>query len=143
MSEMKASVHWAGDLTFVGHGPTEKGVVMDAGKNSGGLGIGNSPMELLLLGAGSCASIDIVMILKKARQDISDVRVELTGDRAEDHPRRFTKIHQHFIVEGRGLDEKHVARAVELSMTKYCSASATLAGGVKMTHDFEIVEVGA
>lgn len=137
---MKARVKWAGDLTFVGHGPTEKAVVMDGGKADGGLGIGNSPLELLLLGAGGCAAIDMVTILKKARQDITDIEVEVTGERAEDHPRRFLKIHQHFIVKGRNVSEKQVARAVELTLTKYCSASTTLAQGIPLTYNFEIVE---
>lgn len=139
---MKARVDWTGDLTFVGHGETKHAVVMDAGVGAGGLGVGASPMEMLLLGAGGCASIDLVMILKKARQKISDVVVELDSDRAEEAPKVFTRIHMHFIVSGVGLSEKQVARAVDLSMNKYCSASQTLAKACELTHDFEIVEVG-
>lgn len=137
---MKARVKWAGDLTFVGHSDSDHAVVMDAGKKAGGLGIGASPMEMLLMGAGGCASIDMVMILKKARQDISDVTVEIEADRADEHPRVLTRMHMHFRVSGSGLSEKQVARAVELSMTKYCSASGTLAKACPLTYDFEIVE---
>ena len=113
---------------------------MDAGKGAGGLGIGESPMEMLLMGTGGCANIDVVMILQKARQKVTDCVVHLTAERAEKPPRKFTSIHMHFVVTGRGLSEKHVARAIELSITKYCSASATLACAVDLTHDFEIVE---
>ena len=137
---MTAKINWAGDLTFVGYGPTEKAVVMDAGKADGGLGIGNSPLELLLISAGGCAAVDVVMILQKARQDITDVSVVVSGERAEDHPRRFLNIHQKFTVKGRNLDEHRVKRAVDLSVEKYCSASQTIAQGAPITHDFEMVE---
>lgn len=137
---MEAQVKWLGDLTFVGHGDSAHGLVIDAGKGAGGLGIGASPMELLLLGTGGCASIDVVMILQKARQKITDCVVHLSAERAETPPRKFTSIHMHFVVTGRGLGDRHVARAIELSITKYCSASATLAGVVELTHGYEIIE---
>ena len=139
---MKARVDWAGDMTFVGFGDKKHAVVMDAGEAAGGLGVGVSPMEMLLMGAGGCASIDVVMILQKGRQNITDVRVELEADRADKEPKVFTRIHMHFIVTGKGLSEKQVARAVDLSMTKYCSASQTLAKACELTHDFEIIENG-
>jgi len=134
------NVKWAGKLTFIGRGGNGETVTMDAGESNGGLGLGHSPMDLLLIGAGGCASIDIVMILKKARQDISDVEVEVFGERAEEMPKKYTKIHMHFVVKGTDLKAAHVERAVTLSMEKYCSASATLAGGVDMTFDWEVVE---
>lgn len=137
---MEAHVKWVGDLTFEGHGDTGHGVVMDAGKAAGGLGIGASPMELLLMGTGGCANIDVVMILQKARQKITGCVVHLSAERADTPPRKFTSIHMHFVVTGKGVSEKHVARAIDLSITKYCSASATLAGSVDLTHDYEILE---
>ncbi len=137
---MKAHVKWIGDLTFVGYGDTGHGVVMDAGKGAGSLGIGESPMEMLLMGTGGCASIDVVMILQKARQKVTDCVCHLVAERADEPPRKFTSIHMHFVLTGRGLSEKHVARAIDLSITKYCSASATFACAVDLTHDYEIIE---
>ena len=134
------SVKWAGKLTFIGKGGNGESVTMDAGAENGGLGLGHSPMDLLLIGAGGCASIDIVMILKKSRQNISDVEVEVFGERAEEMPKKYTKIHMHFVVRGADLKDAHVERAVKLSMEKYCSASATLEAGCEMTFDWEVVE---
>lgn len=140
---MKTKVRWAGDMTFIGHGEnTKHGVVMDGGTDIGGLGIGASPMEMLLMGVGGCASVDIVMIMQKARQDITDCIVEITGERREEMPRRFTKIHLHFILSGKGLKANHAERAVQLSMEKYCSASATLQEACDLTWDWESSETG-
>ena len=92
------------------------------------------------MGLGGCASFDVVTILKKARQQVTDVRAELSAERADAVPAVFTKIHLHFIVTGKELKEAQVKKAVELSAEKYCSASAMLsAGGVVITHDYEIV----
>lgn len=138
---MKTVVNWAGDLTFVGHGDRNKaGVVMDAGEAAGGLGIGASPMELLLMGAGGCASIDIVMILKKARQELTGCEVTVTGERREEVPKKFTDIHLHFKITGKDLKEAQVERGVNLSLEKYCSVSATLAGEAKITWGWEVAE---
>jgi len=140
---VKANVRWAGGLTFVGEGPRGRAIVMDSGDDvEGWPSTGNSPLELLLIGAGACAAIDVVSILKKARQRITGCEVEVSVDRADTDPRRFLNLHQHFVVTGNSVAEKHVARAVELSMTKYCSASATFAEGIPVTHDFEIREAG-
>ena len=137
--DMKTSVRWADDMTFIGVGEKSgHAVIMDGGKDAGGLGIGVSPMEMLLLGAGGCACVDIVMILKKARQQITDCVAEVSGVRRDEMPRKFTDIHMHFVVTGSNLNTKQVERAVTLSMEKYCSASATLADAVTLTHDWEI-----
>jgi putative redox protein len=96
-------------------------------------------MEMLLLGLGGCTAFDVVDILKKSRQPVRDCRVELQAERADAVPAVFTRIHIHFVVSGDGLSEKQVARAVDLSATKYCSASAMLEkGGVTITHDYAI-----
>lgn len=136
---MKAVVNWAVDLTFLGYGPGEKAVVVDGGKDDGGLGVGASPMELLLIGTGACASIDVVMILEKGRQKITDCPVEVSGKRADEPPRRFLNMHLHFIVTGENLSEDKVIRAVNLSITKYCSAAQSFAAGMPVTHDFELI----
>ncbi len=137
---MKTTIRWAGDMTFVGHGEkTKHAIVMDGGESAGGLGIGASPMEMLLMGVGGCASIDVVMILQKARQNITDCVAEVSGERSDIIPKKFTSIHLHFVVTGTELKESQVERAVQLSMDKYCSASATLKGSVDITHGFEII----
>ena len=93
------------------------------------------------MGLGGCASFDIVTILKKSRQDVTGVVCQLKAERAESVPAVFTKIHLHFVVTGHAVKEKQVAKAVELSAEKYCSASKMLSdGGVEITHDFEIIE---
>jgi putative redox protein len=98
-------------------------------------------MELILMGLGGCASFDIVTILKKSRQEVTHVECQLTAERADSIPAVFTKIHLHFVVKGKAVKEKQVAKAVELSAEKYCSASKMLSdGGVEISHDFEIIE---
>jgi len=138
--EKNVTVTWAGKMTFIGAAPSGNIVTMDGGTDSGGLGLGHSPMDLLLMGAGGCASIDVVLILKKGRNDITDCVCQVSGKRAGQMPKVYTDIHLHFIVSGKELKEPAVARAVELSMTKYCSASATLAKGAKLTYDWELTE---
>ena len=139
----KARVKWAGDMTFVGESPSGHGVVMDASPDVGGRNLGVRPMEMVILGLGGCTSIDVMMILKKMRQQVTDCWVEIDSHRADDHPKVFDRIHVHFVVTGVGLDPKKVGHAVELSAEKYCSVSAMLAKTAEMTHDFEVVEAGA
>ncbi len=132
---LQGSVVWVDDVHFTGTAPSGNIVSMDANKIEGA-----SPMELLLLGLGGCASYDVVSILKKGRQDVSDVRCKLSAMRADTVPAVFTDIHLHFVVTGNNIKDKQVAKAVALSADKYCSASSMLAaGGVTITHDFEIV----
>ena len=137
---MKAEVKWAGEARFDGLSETGHTVVMDGAQEFGGNNLGCRPMELLLLGMGGCSAFDVVLILKKSRQDITDCVVKLEAARADTEPKVFTKIHAHFVVTGRNLSEKHVDRAVHLSAEKYCSASIMLGKTAEITHDFEIVE---
>ena len=135
MAESTASVTWQEDKAFIGISLSGHEVQMDANKEKGA-----SPMELILLGLGGCASYDVVNILQKARQAVSDVRCELTGNRAETIPAVYTDIHMHFVVSGQDIKEKQVEKAIKLSAEKYCSASRMLVeGGVTITHDFEII----
>jgi len=97
-------------------------------------------MELLLMGLGGCSSIDVMLMLQKSRQDVTDCKAVIEAERADAVPAVFTHIHVHFIVTGRGLSSKHVERAVKLSAEKYCSASIMLAKAVEITHDYEILE---
>ncbi|MEG9304313.1 OsmC family protein [Psychrobacter celer] len=135
MSESKASVTWQEKKAFLGVSPSGHHVQIDADKENGA-----SPMELILLGLGGCASYDVVSILQKSRQEVTDVRCELTANRAETVPAVYTDIHMHFIVTGQNIKDKQVEKAVNLSAEKYCSASRMLVqGGVNITHDFEVV----
>ncbi len=132
-------IKWAGKYTFIGRGGNGDTLVMDGGADLGGLDQGHSPMDLLLLGAGGCASIDIIMILNKGRKDVTDCEVAVFGERADEMPKKYTKIHMHFVVKGNKLTDDVVNRAVDLSMNKYCSASATLAAGCELSYDWEVV----
>ena len=138
---MKARIKWVEDATFVGESGSGHAVVMDGPPESGGRNLGLRPMEMLLIGIGGCTAFDVVLILGKARQQVTDCVVELEAERADTIPGVFTRIHVHFIVTGSGLSDKQVARAVELSAEKYCSASIMLGKTAIITHDYEIVEM--
>ena len=141
---MQTSVHWLENVAFEAKTQSGHSIIMDGSAEYGGENRGPRPMELILNGVGGCASFDIVTILKKARQDITAVRCDLNAERADTIPAVFTKIHLHFVITGHGVKEKQVAKAVELSAEKYCSASKMLMdGGVEITHDFEILEAEA
>lgn len=139
---MKARVKWVEGVTFLGEAGSGHAVVMDGPPDSGGRNLGVRPMEMLLLGMGGCTAFDVIHILKKARQPVADCVVELAAERADEEPKVFTRIHVHFVVSGSGLADKHVARAVELSAEKYCSASIMLGKTAEITHDYEIVPAG-
>ncbi|MDD5364407.1 MAG: OsmC family protein [Gallionellaceae bacterium] len=138
---MKARVKWIEGMAFMAEADSGHAIVMDGAPDIGGRNLGPRPMEMVLMGAGGCTSIDVVMILQKSRQDVTDCQVELTAERADDHPKVFTKIHFHFVVTGRNLKPETVERAIKLSADKYCSATIILARTAAVTHDFEIVEV--
>jgi len=137
---MKARIKWVQDATFLGESGSGHAVVMDGPPDYGGRNLGVRPMEMLLLGLGGCASFDVVLILNRSRQAISDCVAEIEAERAAQDPKVFTAIHVHFIVTGKALSEKRVARAVELSAEKYCSASIMLGKTATITHDYEIRE---
>ncbi|MBG4053028.1 OsmC family protein [Pseudomonas aeruginosa] len=140
---MKARIQWAGEAMFLGESGSGHVVVMDGPPDHGGRKLGVRPMEMVLIGLGGCTNFDVVSILKKARQPVESCEAFLEAERADEEPKVFTKIHVHFVVKGRGLKEAQVKRAVELSAEKYCSASIMLGrGGVEITHDYEIVELG-
>jgi putative redox protein len=138
---MKVRVKWVEGVTFLGETESSHAIVMDGAPEGGGRNLGPRPMETLLAGAGGCTAYDVVTILKKSRQDIDDVAVEMDADRAPVDPKVFTRIHLHFVVKGRNLRPDAVARAIELSATKYCSASIMLGKTAEITHDYEIVEL--
>lgn len=137
---MKAVVKWLDNMSFVGESESGHSIVMDGPPESGGRNLGVRPMEMVLLGMGGCTAFDVVLILQRQRQSISDCQVELSAERAENTPKVFTRIHVHYIVKGKALDEKKVARAVDMTAEKYCSVSIMLAKSVEVSHDFEIIE---
>lgn len=139
MSEMKGTIRWIDEVMFVAESESGHTVVIDGPPGDGGRNIGARPMELVLLGTGGCASFDVISILKKARQSVTDCVTHIQAERADDIPSVFTKIHFRFEITGRDLKESQVKRAVELSAEKYCSASIMLGkAGVEITHDYEI-----
>lgn len=137
---MKARVKWVEERTFVGSSESGHKVVFGTAHGTDGLKPGPSPMELVLIGTGGCSAYDVVHILEKGREAVEDCAVELDADRAETDPKVFTRIHMHFVVRGRNLAPAKVKRAIDLSIEKYCSASAMLAKTATITHDFEIVD---
>lgn len=138
---MHASVKWLDGAMFVGETGSGHAVVMDGPPDHGGRNMGPRPMEMILLGLGGCAAFDVMSILQKSRQKVSDCRVDITAERAEGIPSPFTRIHMKFVVTGHGVKEIQVKKAVELSAEKYCSASIMLeAAGVDLSHDYEIIE---
>lgn len=138
---MKITSQWVDGRCFVASNETGQSVVMDGMAASDGLKRGASPMEMLLMGVAGCSSIDVIDIAKKQRQQVLDCITTVTAERADEIPRVFTKIHIHFKVIGRQLKEEFIAKAVELSAEKYCSASIMLSKAAKVSHSFEIVSV--
>lgn len=138
---MEARIKWVEHVAFTAESGSGHAIVVDGPPDLGGRNLGPRPMELMLMSVGSCSALDVVHILRKARQPVRDVQVEVKGQRADTDPKVFTAIHLHFIVKGAGLGAKQVERAVQLSAEKYCSASILLGrAGVKITHDFEIFD---
>ena len=137
---MKARIEWKEGMSFLGESGSGHSVLMDGPPEAGGKNLGPRPMEMLLMGTGGCAAFDVVLILKKSRQDISDCVVEIEAERASEEPKVFTRIHFHFILTGKQLKPEQVERAIKLSAEKYCSASIMLGKTAELTHDFRIVE---
>ena len=138
---MKARAKWIEGVSFSAESGSGHAVVTDGSPDAGGRNLGVRPMELVLMGAASCTAFDVVTILRKARQPISDCAVDAVAERADTVPRVFTKIHLNYRVAGRGLDPKQVERAVQLSKDKYCSATLMLGKTAAITYDIEIVDV--
>ncbi|RNM02801.1 OsmC family protein [Dickeya undicola] len=132
---MQARVKWVEGLTFLGESASGHQLLMDG--NAGDKA--PSPMEMVLMAAGGCSAIDVVSILQKGRHDVADCEVRLTSERRAEAPRLFTAINLHFIVTGKGLNDKAVERAVSLSAEKYCSVALMLEKAVTVTHSHEVI----
>lgn len=137
---MKAHIRWTGGVSFVGRAESGHDVAIDGAREAGGQNKGSRPMELVLIGMGGCTAFDVMHILRKQRQDVADCIADIDAERAPTDPKVFTRIHVHFKIAGRGLDAKKVAHAIELSATKYCSASIMIGKTANITHDFELSE---
>ena len=137
---MKTRVKWLDGVSFVAETGSGHAVVVDGAPEAGGRNIGMRPMELFLAGATACTAFDVVWILKRARQPVTDCVVEADGERAPADPKVFTRIHFSYAVAGRGLDAKQVERAVRLSKEKYCSATIMLAHSAEVSYELRIVD---
>ncbi len=138
---MKATVKWVEEAMFVGASGSGHALVMDGPPDGGGKNLGMRPMELLLIGSGGCTAYDVVQILRKSRQQVTDCQVELSAERSDDIPKVFTRIHIHYTVSGYAIKPAVVERAIKLTAEKYCSASIMLGQMAEITHEFEIVDL--
>ena len=137
---MECKVSWHEGMSFIAETGSGHLIAMDGAPEAGGRNLAPRPMEMVLAGTGGCTSFDVVMILKRGRQEVTGCEVDIKAERAETDPKVFTKIHMHFVVTGKTLKPEAVERAIKLSAEKYCSASIMLSKTAEITHDWEIVE---
>jgi putative redox protein len=140
---MKARVKLVDGMMFVGESGSGHAVVMDGAPEYGGRNVGIRPMEMLLIGLGGCTAFDVVQILRKGREQVSDCEVDVTAERAETDPKVFTKIHLEYRVVGKDLAPAKVERAIQLSKEKYCSASIMLGAVAEITHSWTALDEAA
>ena len=138
---MEARVKWLDHMSFVGESGSGHSVVMDGSPEHGGRNLGVRPMEMVLLGLGGCSAFDVILMLKKARQNVVDCEVRLNAERSDEVPSVFTKIKLTYVVTGHDLSEQQVNRAVSLSMEKYCSVTKMLEGSVDIGYEIEITPI--
>jgi len=138
---VKARIKLADSMTFVAESGSGHGIVVDANPEIGGRDLGPRPMELVLMGTGACSAVDVVLILRRSRQEVVDCVVDLEGDRASEDPKVFTRIRFHYVISGKNLSVSHVERAIKLSREKYCSATAMLAHTAEIITEYEIREI--
>jgi putative redox protein len=140
---MDCVVKWVDNMSFLAETGSGHMINMDGAPEAGGRNLAARPMELLLAGTGGCTAFDVMLILKKSRQQVTGCEVTLKADRASEDPKVFTRIGFHFKISGRGLKPEVVERAIHLSAEKYCSASIMIGKTAKMEHTWEIIETGA
>jgi len=136
---MNLKIDWQKNLKFNAQGDSGHNIAMDASESAGGDDSAARPMEMLLAGLGGCTSVDVVLILNKMKAEIEDFNIDIKAEREDEHPKRFKKIHLNYYIKGKNLDERRVEKAINLSETKYCSASASL--NAEITSSFEIEHV--
>lgn len=135
-----AKVIYTHGLQFVGEASSGHAIVMDGDPKVGGHNTGLRPMELLLLGLGGCTGMDVISIMKKKQQDVTGLEININGQKAENHPKKFTDITIEYIVKGRGISEDALKKSIELSMNKYCSVKATIEGSAKISYSYKIIK---
>ncbi len=137
---IEAKVTLVKDMEFTGKATSGHTLSMDADEASGGHNAGFRPMELLLVGFGGCSGMDVISILRKKRQQVSGLEINVKGEKTEDYPKIYKEVHIEYIVKGKGVEKEAVERAIKLSLEKYCSVGATLAKAGTITHSYKIVE---
>ncbi len=135
---MKVNIKWLGAMAMEAKTNSGHTIVLDGPPELGGANTGARPMEMLLVGMGACTTVDVVNILQKMQQNISNCEIEITSKRAKEHPKIFTDIHLHFILSGANLEPKKIIKAIELSATKYCSATIMLGQSANISHNWSI-----
>lgn len=139
---MKSSIKFVDNMQFIGTADSGHAVVMDGPPSVGGNNTGAKPSELLLLGFGGCSGMDVISILRKKKQDVSGLEMNVNGEIASSHPKRFTDIHIEYVITGKDISEEAVQRAIELSLDRYCTVGATIGKAAKITHSYKIVQEG-
>ena len=137
---MRAYVQRVSGLTLAARAGSNHWVITDAPENLSGSNAGSRPMEMILMGLGTCTGMDVLSILEKMRVELDDFQMEITSERAKEHPKVFTKIHLKYYFYGKDIPGKSVERAIELSQTVYCSVTKMLSSTAEITHDYEIKE---
>jgi len=127
---VKAQVRWTDGMQFIARAGKSPAVVLDSSEG----GSGPSPMEMVLIGVAGCSAIDVIMILEKKRVQVTDFQVNISGERAEEYPQRYTDVHIEYVFQGKGIKPKAVEQAIQLSETKYCGAMASLNADFETTH---------
>jgi putative redox protein len=137
---VEARVKLMGGMQFEGDSTSGHRLIMDADDTSGGQNKGFRPMELLLVGFGGCSGMDVISILRKKRQNVTGLEMNVKGEKADSHPHIYKEVHIEYVVRGKEIQQEAVERAIALSLDKYCSVGATLAKAGKITHSYRIVE---
>jgi putative redox protein len=135
----KSKIMLTDGMQFVGVADSGHAVVMDAPASVGGNNTGAKPMELLLMAFGGCSGMDVISILRKKKQNVSKLGINVEGEMAKDHPHMYTSMHIEYMVTGKDISEDAVKRAIELSLEKYCSVGATLGKAAKITHSYKVI----
>jgi len=137
---VEAKVTLVDNMQFEGSSSSGHMLTMDADDDSGGHNKGFRPMELLLVGFGGCSGMDVISILRKKRQNVTGLEMNVKGKKADSYPHVYTDVHIEYVVKGKGVEKEAVERAINLSLEKYCSVGATLAKAGKITHSYRIIE---
>ncbi|MEW6599836.1 MAG: OsmC family protein [Nitrospirota bacterium] len=137
---MKSRIKLVENMQFVATADSGHAVVMDAPPSVGGTNTGAKPSELLLMAFGGCSGMDVISILRKKKQDVTNFEMNVTGETPEIHPRSFTNIHIEYVVTGRNISEEAVQRAIDLSINKYCMVGLTIGKAAKITHSFRVIQ---